>query len=204
MSDIPGLYLIGLLYGATVCSMTCLPVLSPYLLATGRGFRDGVLSSVAYLAGKVITYAVLGACAATAGRALFADSEGTLRTIQAATLIVTGLALPFIAGKGCGQKSSVAGRNASLFALGVSTSLVPCLPAASMLVIAAKSGTLLHGSAAGLVYGAGIATSPLLIAGGLFGMIAKTVQVEALRFIPLVRGIAALVMIVMGVRMALA
>jgi len=204
MSDLPGFFLIGLLYGSTICSMTCLPFLSPYLLATGRGFRDGVLSSVAYLAGKVITYAVLGACAAAAGRALFADSEGTLRTIQAATLIITGIALPFIAGKGCGQKSSVAGRNASLFALGVSTSLVPCLPAASMLLVAAKSGSLLQGSATGFVYGAGIAISPLLIAGGLFGMIAKTVQVEALRFIPLVRGIAALVMVVMGVRIAMA
>lgn len=203
MSDASGFFLLGLLYGSTLCSMTCLPVLSPYLLATGKGFRDGVLSSAAYLAGKVFTYAVLGACAATAGKALFAGSEGTLRVIQAATLIVTGLALPFVAGKGCGRENRFTGRKASLFALGVATSLVPCLPAASMLVIAAKSGSLLQGSAMGLAYGAGIAISPLLIAGGIFGMIAKTIRVEALSFLPLVRGIAALVMVVMGVRVAM-
>lgn len=203
MPELAGLFLFGLLYGATTCSITCLPYLSPYLLATGKGFRDGVGSSAAYLSGKGLTYSVLGGLAAAAGNTLFAGSETTVRLVQGITLIVTGMALPFIAGGGCRKKEQMRGRNASLFALGVSSSLVPCLPMLNMLVAASKSGSVIQGAASGFFYGAGIALSPLLIAGGVLALIAKTVQTEARSFTPYLRGLATTAMVAMGTGMVL-
>ena len=63
MSDLIGLFLLGLLYGATICSITCLPYLGPFLLTTGEGFKDGILSSFAFFTGKLVVYATLGGCA---------------------------------------------------------------------------------------------------------------------------------------------
>lgn len=200
MPDLFGLFLLGVVYGATTCSITCLPYLSPYLLATGKGFRDGIGSSAAYLSGKVLTYAVLGALAAAMGHMLFSGDNAAIRLIQGITLIVTGLALPFIAREGCRKKEQMPGRNASLFALGMSSSLVPCFPVLNMLTAAAKSGSVVQGSASGLFYGAGIALSPLLILGGVFAVIAKTVHAEARSFTPYLRGLAMIAMVIMGIK----
>ncbi len=198
MSDLLGLFLIGMLYGATTCSITCLPVLGPYLLNTGTGFRNGITSSLIFLNGKLAAYAAMGGVAAWFGSVLLPD-KGIAKIIMGLTLIAAGIYLPFAARGKC-LRERHAGRKLSLFVLGASTSLVPCPPLLALFALAAREGSLVSGVAYGSVYGLGLALSPLLIAGGGIAMISEKLRAEAKGFIPYLQGFSVLLLLVMGLR----
>lgn len=200
MSDILSLFFLGLLYGATTCSITCLPYLSPYLLATGKGFKDGILSSFTFVLGKLFTYALLGSLAGYLGYMFITENSSNVRFIQGVTLITAGLSLPFINSGGCYKKTQIMSRAASLFTLGVSTSLIPCLPLLTVLLLAAREGSVTWGLIYGFIYGLGIVISPTIIMGGILSLISKTIKAEARSFIPYFQGISILIMVIMGIR----
>lgn len=195
-TDPAGLFCLGLLYGATVCSITCLPYLGPYLLGTGNGFKDGVFSALLFLLGKVCCYAVLGGLAGLCGQALVASD--TLLAIMGAAVILAGISLPAFGGRSCGRPCRQAGRRLTIFALGTSTSLVPCPPVSAMLLLAAERGSAAAGMVYGTVYGAGLLFSPLLAAGGGAALIGRHCRLEAGKLTPYLRGLAALIMVMMG------
>ncbi len=199
MPDGFGLFLLGLSYGATVCSVTCLPYLGPYLMGTGKGFADGVFAAFAFLFGKLCTYAALGGVAAFIGRT-FAIG-GTQKMIMGMILIGTALTLPLVARGGCRRRCQVIGKRVSLFMLGAASSLVPCPPLAAIFLLAAGQGTVLGGMAYGLLYGAGLLLSPMLIAGGGVALISQNISREAQGFAPYMQGLSMLIMVVMAVEM---
>ena len=200
MSDISSLFLLGLLYGTTTCTITCLPYLSPYLLTTGKGFKEGITSSLTFSFGKLFTYIILGGIAAFLGHTLIPADDAKAKLIQGTIIIITALALPFISSGGCQKKSQIIGKASSLFALGISTSLIPCPPLMTILLVAANGGSVTMGLLYGTMYGLGIVISPIIIMGGILSQISKTVKVEARSFIPYLQGISILIMVVMGVR----
>lgn len=61
MSDALGILVLGCIYGATTCSVACLPMMAPYLLLAPNGFKEGAVASLSYLAGKALMYACWGA-----------------------------------------------------------------------------------------------------------------------------------------------
>lgn len=199
MSEMASALVMGMGYGFTTCSLACLPTLAPYLLSFGRGFRDGALSSLQFASGKAVAYAVLGGAAALAGRSLLPENGVTGRWIYGSVLVLTGLALPFISRNRCAGRGRTAARGLSLFAAGFSSSLTPCLPIAALVAASAGAGSALRGAGLGLAFGLGIALSPLLIGGGMLALISKTVQEEAYQFVPMIRWIAAAVLISMGI-----
>lgn len=195
MPDFGGLFLLGLVYGATVCSFTCLPYLGPYLLGTGNGFQDGVFSSLIFMLGKVLCYAVLGGVAAFFGRVI---SNSGNAIIMGTVMIVAGIALPFLGRGGCRKRCQVVGKRLSLFALGAATSLIPCPPVSAMLILAANQRSISAGVLFGIVYGTGLLVSPLLIAGGGTALIAQHLRVEVREIMPYLRGLAAMIIVAMG------
>jgi cytochrome c-type biogenesis protein len=58
--DFLGLFTLGLTYGLTVCSLTCLPYLVPYFMGAGKGFGDGVKNTGIFISGKLFTYTIMG------------------------------------------------------------------------------------------------------------------------------------------------
>ncbi len=199
MSDAAGLLLLGLVYGTTVCSLSCLPYLGPYLLSTGEGFRDGVASSLLFLSGKLLSYATLGGVSALSGRALTVD--GNVRLIIGATLVIAGLSLPFVGGRRrCRKGGRITGRGVSLLMLGISTSLIPCPPLAAVFLLAAGKGSVLSGVACGLAYGLGLTLSPILLTGGALSLISRRLKAEVSWFVPYMQALSALMIVIMGIR----
>jgi sulfite exporter TauE/SafE len=190
----------GMGYGFTTCSLACLPTLAPYLLSFGQGFRDGALSSLQFASGKAVAYAVLGGAASLAGRGIFPEGSAAGRWIYGSVLVLTGLALPFISRNRCAGRGRTTARGLSLFAAGFSSSLTPCLPVAALVAASAGAGSALQGAGLGLAFGLGIAFSPVLIGGGILALISKTVREEAHQFVPMIRWIAASVLIFMGIK----
>lgn len=200
MHDAVGLFLLGLVYGATVCSLTCLPYLGPYLLSTGKGFTDGMKSSLLFLSGKLICYMFIGGLSAYLGSVLMLDKSMSAKWIMGMAIIAFGLSIPFVSRGECCNKRQVMGKNISLFLVGISTSLIPCPPLVTMFLLAAKNGSLISGISYGLVYGLGLMVSPLIFAGGALSLISKGIGEEVKGFKPYLQGISVMMIVVMGIK----
>ena len=201
MPDTISLFLMGLIYGATTCTISCLPYLGPYLLCTGSGFKDGVTSTLIFLTAKLISYVALGGIAASLGHALSVNDVIPVKTIMGFTLIAVGICIPFIKKrKRCHNRNPVTGKGVSLFALGVSTSLLPCPPLMAMFLLSAKEGDIFTGVYYGLIYGLGLILSPLLLVGGGISLISERLKQEVRGFIPFMQGASVIIILIMGIR----
>jgi cytochrome c-type biogenesis protein len=194
--DAAGLFTLGLVYGATVCSMTCLSYLGPYLLGTGNGFRDGVISSLSFGLGKICCYVFLGGLAGYLGRELTSSPAQTLT--MGIILIGVAISMPFVAKRSCRDKCHQGSKRASLLTLGAATSLVPCPPVLAILTLAASQGSMVTGMGFGLFYGLGIIISPLLLIGGSLALVSKKLRQEVKSFMPYIQGLTMAIMILMG------
>ena len=200
MPEIASLFILGIIYGLTICSLSCLPYLGPYLMSTGKGFRDGINSSLIFISGKLLIYSCLGGIAAYIGSELLVNDFLHLKYTIGGILIAVGLILPFVSKGGCNKKHQLTGKRLSLFALGVSTSLIPCPSLISMSLLAANKGSIFIGASYGLVFGLGLMISPLVIAGGGIALISRSVKLEVRGFTPWLNALSVVIIVTMGIR----
>jgi len=200
MGEATGVFLLGLAYGATVCSLTCLPCLGTFLMGCGNGFRDGIIGAFFFMLGKVVSYTIFGALAGLLGHVLTLTADQQ-KIIPGIALIGAAFLLPFMSPGGCRQsRRADTGKRTSLLFLGLATSLVPCPPLAAVFLLAARQGTWLAGGGYGFLYGTGLMLSPLLIAGGGLALIARKIRVEIGGRRPYLQGAAMIIMIIMGIQ----
>ena len=204
MSDILGILSLSIVYGFTVCSLSCLPTLSIYLMGTGRTFTDGLVGGFYFVAGKMLVYGTWGGLAGGFGM-LFG-----VPTIQnrwmGLFVIVTALAIPLAARTktACNcRRPEQQGSKLPLLLLGASTSLIPCPPLAAVLLLAAHNGSILTGIGYGLVFGAGLIVSPLMAASGSMALISGVIREKVSWIGPYLQGSAMAILLLMGMRIFL-
>jgi len=204
MPEILSILSLSIIYGFTVCSLSCLPTLSVYLMGTGRTFTDGLVGGFYFVAGKMLVYGTWGGLAGAFGM-LFG-----VPTIQnrwmGLFVIVTALAIPLAAKTktacNCRRKEQQ-GSRLPLLLLGASTSLVPCPPLAAVLLLAAHKGSVLTGIGYGLVFGAGLIVSPLMAASGSMALISGVIRQKVSWISPYLQGSAMAILLFMGMRIFL-
>ena len=178
----------GLLMSAGHCLGMCGPIVTAFALAQGGAGRPRahLLGALAiYNAGRVSSYAALGALSGLAGAALLAAGgagrtlAGALSLVLGAVVAAAGLALadvlPFsrwLEAAPLGDLAARAVRSllgsrgvSGRFALGVANGLLPCGPVAAAALAAAAAGGTLAGAAAMIAFGLG--TVPATLALGL-------------------------------------
>jgi thiol:disulfide interchange protein DsbD len=204
MPDILGILSLSIVYGFTVCSLSCLPTLSVYLMGTGRTFTDGLVGGFYFVAGKMLVYGTWGGLAGGFGL-LFG-----MPTIQdrwmGLFVIVTALAMPLTAKTKTVCKCSRPAQQGSglpLLLLGASTSLIPCPPLAAVLLLAAHKGSVLTGIGYGFVFGAGLIVSPLMAASGSMALISGVIREKVFWIGPYLQGSAMAILLFMGLRIFL-
>ena len=181
MVELPLVFLGGLL-GSTHCVGMC----GGFAVSIGVGadrWQTNVAKQICYTAGRVATYALLGALAASVGARL-SYSVGSLRVAQASLAIVAGVALVGVGAYHLGLlPRRLSGRSSigclagklfgplfhtphwsSHFAAGVLTGFLPCGLVYAFLALAASSGGIAAGAAQMAAFGMG--TAPLMIATG--------------------------------------
>ena len=204
MSDIAGILTLSVVYGFTVCSLSCLPSLSVYLIGTGQTFKDGLVSGLYFVAGKLLIYGAWGGLAGGFGRVF--ELQAYQSRWMGLIVIVAALAMP-LAGRispACScNRPWQHGRKLPLLLLGISTSLVPCAPLAAVLLLAAHKGSVLTGISYGLVFGSGLIVSPLMAASGGIALISSTVRQKVSWIGPYLQGTAMLILVFMGIRIFL-
>jgi len=217
-SDYIGILAMGLFYGLTLCSFSCLPMLAPYLFANamrpahegrrGGGFMPAFNLTALFIITRVVTYAVLGAAAGLAGEALVAWlDEGVFMPLAGVIIAGIGVAVMFARNGGCARPPRARGngawRVAHMLGLGMATSLMPCLPLTAVLMLAAARGDALEGLLFGLLFGIGAAASPLYYIGGATGWLATRIREEIPKHAALLRRINGIILLAFGARLIL-
>jgi sulfite exporter TauE/SafE len=174
----------GLALGFGHCAAMCGPIVGSLALAAGpRGARSSILGQLAYHAGRVTTYAVLGGAMGLTGA--FVDVAGRLAGIQEAAAIGAG-ALLVLAGLGAAGVSASLRRLESLasgkligvvrgilegggpgrlYPVGLALGFLPCGASWTIFLAAAGTGSMAGGLLLGLAFGLG--TVPALLAVGV-------------------------------------
>ena len=202
MPDPAGLFVLGITYGLTVCSLSCLPYLAPYLMGTGTSFNAGMANSVCFMSGKLFVYAILGGVAAFIGHSVDLGQTGTI--IMGLIIIGVGLSMPFVNRNRCQKKCPSGAKNVSMLAMGVGSSLMPCPPLVAIFALAAQQGSVATGVFYGLIYGLGIIVSPLIIAGGGLALVSSSIRHQLGKKMKYIERLSMLIMVSMGLNIIFA
>ncbi|MEJ2345600.1 MAG: sulfite exporter TauE/SafE family protein [Gammaproteobacteria bacterium] len=202
--------LMGLVFGAGPCNVTCLPYLGPVFLGSHPGAWRTI---AAFSLGRLAAYAGLGAVAGAAGRAAtsWLDPAAASIALGGATLVV-GVLLWRRAGasrrcaaqpRGGEVTATIYPRRPAamplgLFAMGASMGLNPCVPLATVLVAAAASAAWQSGLWLGLGFGVGAVLMPALVFGAVMAHFGLQVRAALQRWGGVVERAAGVGLMVLG------
>lgn len=173
---------LGLVFGFSACTISCLPYLGPVFLASDGGIRDSWRTVLPFSLGRLSSYAGLGLLAGFAGQYLGDDvGAGSLRWVLGCAAIMVGLALLVRRAPRMSCAAATATEHplqqmphktmpntlmpGGLFLMGASMALTPCAPLGTVLFSAAVTASAGHGLALGLSFGLGAIALPALIFG---------------------------------------
>lgn len=172
---------LGLVFGFSACTISCLPYLGPVFLACDGGIRQSWRTVLPFSLGRLSSYAGLGLLAGYAGQYLGDDAGlGSVRWVLGCAAIMVGLGLLLrraphrvctprpVMEQPLQRYDSAAPRTlmpGGLFLLGASMALTPCAPLGTVLFSAALTTSATHGLALGLAFGLGAIALPALIFG---------------------------------------
>lgn len=203
-------WLLGVSMGLTACTVTCLPFIGTWTLGRASGQREAFLHTGVFLGGRVFTYTVLATVAGAAGLGLAKAMGGIWGNalIGAASLLGGLWLLLKPAGKACAAPPPTPApirfhrRGDSLPPLffGAALSLTPCTPLASLLALAANTGSAAQGAAYGLAFGLGAAMTPIIVLVPLAGRLGREIRAGRAWLGRWLAVGAALVLIVLGLR----
>jgi len=205
-------WLLGLSMGLTACTVTCLPFIGTWALGRASGPREAVLHTGVFLAGRVLTYTLLAALAGAVGTGLAKALGGTWGNgVIGGVSVLAGLWL-IVGDKrvGCSQRTTPATvapvhfrrRRDTLPPLffGAALSLTPCTPLATLLLLAANSGSAGQGAGYGLAFGLGAALTPIIVLVPLAGRLGREIRAGRGWLGRWLRWGAAVVLCVLGLR----
>ncbi len=174
---------LGLVYGFTVCTSSCLPYLASYIAGIKAGFRKGVAVTAIYNAGRVAAYAVVGSIAGLLRTfiddAFFETYQTIFSVFFAFVVIVIGISIFFKKGS-CstcvpenvepqrGLEGFRQNFDVRAFFMGFTKGFVLCPPLVAFLLYAITNYQA-NSTVLAVLFGLGTALSPMLILAAVVG-----------------------------------
>lgn len=162
-------FLMGLAFGSGPCAISCLPYLGPVFVSPGHSRKRTLLP---FSLGRFVGYLLLAMTAGMIGASLTSlfDSPWSHRLLGVVT-IVLGMMLwrrgrersSSVCASTHRNEVSVPLRQPSLFLMGLSMTLNPCMPLSTVLVAAAATSSALSGAMLGAAFGIGAVLVPTLL-----------------------------------------
>ena len=203
-------WLLGVSMGLTACTVTCLPFMGTWALGRASRTAEAFRHAAVFLAGRLLMYTLLAASAGLAGQGLAKMLGGVWgnlliggASIGAGVWLLLGARIRSCASRPAAVQSvRFHGRAdaAPPFALGATLALTPCTPLASLLALAAQSGSVAQGAGYGLAFGLGAALTPILILVPLAGRLGRSLRAGRPWLARWLVWLAALVLILLGLR----
>lgn len=156
------LFIVALSYGATACMLSCMPLLSPILLANSATRSESLRVLLPVTAGRITGYTLLSLIAFAGSvlvQSLLKDKELMGYLLGSVTLILA-LRLWYAAqtSNSCCDASGRAKKpqgTIPLFATGVLLSMSLCAPVATMMALSASASSVAEALLYGLVFALG-------------------------------------------------
>ena len=155
------LFLVALSYGATACMLSCMPILSPILLANNATRQESLRVLLPITAGRISGYTLLGVIAFTGSvliQSLLKDKVLMGYILGSVTLLLALKQLVSIRRKHtcCTQTTQPSkSTNATLFMTGLFLSMSICPPVATMMTLSATAPSMGWAVLYGLFFGLG-------------------------------------------------
>ncbi|OEU76299.1 MAG: hypothetical protein BA869_12725 [Desulfuromonadales bacterium C00003107] len=200
---------IGLLAGATHCTLVCTPLMTTMVLGRGEGARDGLLAWLWLGCGRIIGCSLLGAISYGCGQLLgeFGVSLWWRHGVVGGLLLVLALVMFRSASavaeghQGCGkhkQRSATAGLRWPMLLAGGVLATVPCPPLLGVLSLGLSSPSAWQGALLLALFGLGSTLSPLLVLCAGAGWFGRRLHLAAPSYRPLFRRTAGVVLLLLG------
>ncbi len=175
------LFLIGLSYGATACMLSCMPFLSPILLANSRSISHAMSVVLPFSIGRVISYILMAMLASVSTLYVknIIDNPALSQAILGSATMIVALLMFYRTfdqkGSHCTSTNIKASKSGTLgyFTMGLVISLNPCAPIMTLIATAANSSSLANAAFMGLFFGLGAISASLLFYGFFISSIAK-------------------------------
>ena len=164
MEDFLPFYLSGTILGVGICTLHCSLLLAPLVARININWKEGLQTAALFGAGKVLICALYGLIAALTGELLDTlVGETVLSFFGGIVLALMGIWFLFSSGR-----SGRIIKRGSPFLLGITDGLVPCGPLLGFVVYIISAGlTPAAGTLAGLLFGLGTMTGPVLVVCGV-------------------------------------
>ncbi len=208
---------LGLVFGLSSCTLTCLPYLAPVFLASSGGIRRSWRTLLPFSLGRLTVYTALSTLAGLAGNLLDGhELSHNVRWVMgvAAIAVGIGLLLRRRSGPACGKHppteiplNRLAGHPpprlllpGGLFLMGIGVAMTPCVPLGSVIYSAASVGDTLHGMLLGLGFGLGAITIPSLVYGVGFAHLGSSLRLKLGLWRPHIERLSSLLLVIVGMR----
>jgi thiol:disulfide interchange protein DsbD len=180
-------FVTGLFYGLVACTPTCLPYIASYIAGTGANFRKGVVTTLIFNSGRIISYTIMGALISVfSGLLHFFTEEPTASVFLLYSTIVFSIVTITLGAillyknrkSSCDCKPLnfnsktriIRGFDIGAFTLGLSRGLVFCSPLIAILMYSIPFASPLDSIVFAALFGIGTAISPfMLLIGGVTG-----------------------------------
>ena len=154
------LFVVALSYGATACMLTCMPLLSPILLANSATRQQSLRVLLPVSLGRISGYIALSLIAyfgATVVKSLISDTALMGYLLGSVTLILAGrLWFSLKTSSSCCTTSSRPSQDQiSLFLTGALLSMSLCAPVITMMTLSAAAHSWLWAITYGAIFGLG-------------------------------------------------
>jgi len=203
-----GVLVMGFFYGLTLCSFSCIPLIGPYIFGTQGGFKRGFDATAIFVLSRIVAYTLLGGLSGSIGSvALERLDSGWLLTVAGGLILLIGGRVIFKPNSSCRKKGQVQASErrawVHMVTLGLSTSLMPCLPLSAVLLYAATTQSFITGCLLALMFGIGTSASPLYYIGGAAGWLSGKIRNQIPRYNGLLRVLSGLILAIFGIRLLL-
>ena len=215
--NLPMAVALGLAFGMSACTLTCLPYLGPVFLASQGGVRHAWRTLLPFSLGRLTVYTAFATLAGLAGHYLEAAVDGqSVRWVVGLATILIGLALLW---RRDGRRICTAGARAEiplqaigrpqlprslmpggLFLMGAGMAMNPCMPLGAVLFSAAAVGSAGHGFALGLGFGLGAIFIPSLVFGVGVAYLGSQLRERLADWRSAIERLSALLLIFVGLR----
>ncbi|QHG90560.1 sulfite exporter TauE/SafE family protein [Sulfurimonas sp. CVO] len=198
------IFLVGLQLGATACAISCLPIMTPILLANNSLEKKYSLKILfEYFIGKVFAYIAI-AITAFFGANIFKNfiiPTVPFEKIGAVFIIFVGLFLLYrsiFLKKSCSTSCSSSLRY-GYFGIGFFSSFSFCLPVMSLIATSALSSSILTSALYGLFFAFGVILVPFLLLYFFIFKITNEITKELHRYKKHIEVFASILILLVGV-----
>ena len=177
------LFLIGLSYGATACMLSCMPFLSPILLANSRSVSHAMAVVLPFSIGRVVSYMLMAMLASVSMQQVksIIDNPAISQVVLGSATMIIAIVMFYrsyqdtpsncSSSKPTSSKTSIVG----YFTMGLAISLNPCAPILTLVTAAANSSSINNAMFMGLSFGIGAISATILFYGFLISSVAREI-----------------------------